>query len=68
MKSGIFISMMTAVFGAIAVTGVQAQTFPTKAITLVVPYSTGGSTDLITRLVARELTIQMGRQVNVKTA
>ena len=29
--------------------------YPTKALTIVVPFSTGGSTDLITRLLAREL-------------
>ncbi|MBY0271044.1 MAG: tripartite tricarboxylate transporter substrate binding protein [Burkholderiales bacterium] len=39
--------------------------YPTKTVTLVVPYSAGGSTDLITRLIARELTLQMGRQVVV---
>lgn len=39
--------------------------YPTKTVTLVVPYSAGGSTDLITRLIARELTTQMGRQVVV---
>lgn len=47
-------------------TAASAQNFPTKSITLVVPYSTGGSTDLITRLIARELTRQMGRQANVE--
>ena len=40
-------------------------TYPTRTVTLVVPYSAGGSTDLITRLIARELTAQMGRQVVV---
>lgn len=50
----------------VAVSGIAAaQTFPARSITLVVPYSTGGSTDLITRLIARELTLQMGKQVIV---
>ena len=45
---------------------VFAQTaYPAKSLTLVVPYSTGGSSDLIARLVAKELTGQMGRQVLV---
>jgi tripartite-type tricarboxylate transporter receptor subunit TctC len=44
----------------------HAQTaYPAKSITLVVPYATGGSSDLITRLVAKELTGQLGRQVIV---
>lgn len=65
MKNSILVRMMMAIAGTVAFAGVQAQTFPTRPITLVVPYSTGGSTDLITRLIARELTAQMGRAVNV---
>jgi tripartite-type tricarboxylate transporter receptor subunit TctC len=65
MKSRIFARVMMLVAGTFVVPGVQAQTFPSRAITLVVPYSTGGSTDLITRLIARELTAQLNRQVNV---
>jgi tripartite-type tricarboxylate transporter receptor subunit TctC len=41
------------------------SSYPAKSITLVVPYSTGGTTDLITRLMAKELTGQMGKQVIV---
>ncbi len=66
MKSGIFSGAMMIVVSAAMAAGAQAQTFPARTITLVVPYSTGGSTDLITRLIARELTLQMGRQVNVE--
>lgn len=40
--------------------------YPAKPITLVVPYSTGGSTDIITRLIAREFSSQMGRQAIVE--
>ena len=39
--------------------------FPAKPITLVVSYATGGSTDIITRVLARELTSQMGKPVLV---
>jgi len=66
MKSSIFARVMMLVAGVFAVSGLPAQTFPARTITLIVPYSPGGSTDLITRLVARELTGQMGRQVNVE--
>jgi tripartite-type tricarboxylate transporter receptor subunit TctC len=37
--------------------------YPAKNITLVVPFSPGGSTDLITRIVARELTAHFDKQV-----
>lgn len=51
----------------IAATGsVHAQTnYPAKTITLVVSFSAGGSTDLVTRLIARELSGQLGKQVVV---
>jgi len=49
-------------FGNVA----TAQTaYPSKPVTVVVPFSAGGSTDLISRLIARELSQQMGRQVVV---
>lgn len=58
--------MLVAVCGLAATDGAWAQAgFPAKPITLVVPYSTGGSTDLITRLVARELGNQTGKQAIV---
>ncbi|MEO7729186.1 MAG: tripartite tricarboxylate transporter substrate binding protein [Burkholderiales bacterium] len=37
--------------------------YPSKNITLIVPFSPGGSTDLITRIVARELGSQFDKQV-----
>lgn len=43
-----------------------AQDFPTKAITLIVPYSGGGSTDLIGRQLAHELQQIWGQSVVVE--
>ncbi len=37
--------------------------YPAKTITLIVPFSAGGSTDIITRIIAKELTGQFDRQV-----
>lgn len=42
-----------------------AQSYPAKAITLVVPSSPGGSLDLVTRTLAQELSKQMGQPVIV---
>src|SRR3954463_14141701 len=42
-----------------------AQAYPSKAIRLIVPFAAGGSPDITSRLVANELSKQMGQQVVV---
>jgi tripartite-type tricarboxylate transporter receptor subunit TctC len=59
------ITSLIAVLIAAPVAAVAQPAFPAKPVTLVVSYSTGGSTDIITRLVARELTGQLGKPVLV---
>jgi tripartite-type tricarboxylate transporter receptor subunit TctC len=44
----------------------QAQTWPSRPIKLMVPYATGGSTDILSRLLAVELTKTLGQQVLVE--
>ena len=43
----------------------SAQTFPDRAVTLVVPFAAGGSTDLVARLVAANMSKTLGQQVIV---
>jgi tripartite-type tricarboxylate transporter receptor subunit TctC len=43
----------------------RAQNFPSKAITLVVPYPAGGPTDAIARFVAQDLSASIGQGVVV---
>lgn len=43
-----------------------AETFPNRAITLVVPFAAGGSTDLVARLVAASMSTTLGQQVIVE--
>src|SRR4051812_19703216 len=52
------------VFAQSASTGL-AQDYPSKAIRLIVPFAAGGSPDITSRLVANELSKQMGQQVVV---
>jgi len=53
---------------AIATAGVlvHAQDYPTKPITIVVPFPPGGTTDLVTRTLAESLSKSMGQPVLVE--
>jgi tripartite-type tricarboxylate transporter receptor subunit TctC len=44
----------------------EAQTYPERAITIVVPFSAGGPTDTVTRLVAEAMSKDLGQQVLVE--
>jgi tripartite-type tricarboxylate transporter receptor subunit TctC len=45
---------------------VLAQTWPTKPVTLLVPYAPGGATDIIGRVIAEELSQTLGQRVVVE--
>src|SRR5215471_14697013 len=51
---------------ALVVTGAAAQTFPTKPITLIVPFAAGGPTDTIARIVAERMGRALGQTVVVE--
>jgi tripartite-type tricarboxylate transporter receptor subunit TctC len=51
---------------ALAVSHAYAQDYPTKPITLVVPFAPGGSSDLLSRLVAQKMTETWKQQVIVE--
>lgn len=42
-----------------------AQSYPTRAISLVVPFPPGGPTDLVARVIAQQMSAQMGQPVVV---
>src|SRR4029079_1667726 len=43
----------------------HAQSYPTKAVKIVVPVTTGGATDILARALAQRLTSAWGQQVLV---
>jgi tripartite-type tricarboxylate transporter receptor subunit TctC len=57
---------LTLVSAVAAQTQAQAQTYPTKQIRMLVPYSAGGGTDTIARLVAQGMSEQFGQTVIVE--
>jgi tripartite-type tricarboxylate transporter receptor subunit TctC len=50
---------------AAAASPATAQTFPTRPLTLVIPFAAGGSTDLVGRLVAQRMSEELSQQVVV---
>ncbi|MDQ0349435.1 Bug family tripartite tricarboxylate transporter substrate binding protein [Ancylobacter vacuolatus] len=43
-----------------------AQDFPTRPVTLVIPFAAGGSTDLVGRLIAERMSAELGQSVVVE--
>ena len=59
-----YVGLLACITGLVAPGQAGAQAvFPSKNVTLVVPFSPGGTTDLIARILARELSAQFDRQV-----
>jgi len=55
-----------AALGALGAVKATAQTFPSRTITLVVPFAAGGPSDAIGRLVAQSMSQTLGQQVIVE--
>ena len=51
---------------ALSAGGVSAQSYPSRPITVVVPFSAGGPTDTVTRLVSEVMSKDLGQQVLVE--
>ncbi|MEK1930161.1 MAG: tripartite tricarboxylate transporter substrate-binding protein [Pararhizobium sp.] len=65
--------ILKAMFGMTAVAAVSlisisanAQTYPERTITMVVPFSAGGPTDTVARLVAESMSKDLGQQIIVE--
>jgi tripartite-type tricarboxylate transporter receptor subunit TctC len=55
--------------GAVALTlaaGAHAQNYPTKPVKMIIPFAPGGSTDILARVIGRQLSEQLGQQVLVE--
>ncbi len=51
---------------ALTASAVFAQTYPDRSITMVVPFSAGGPTDTVGRLVAEKMSADLGQQIIVE--
>ena len=66
MRTGLWASALVAALIGAPLSQARAQDYPTRLITLIVPYPPGGGVDLIGRLVAERLTAALGQQVIVE--
>lgn len=62
MKTSIIAALAFAAMGATAV----AQSYPTQPVTIIVPFTAGGPTDTVTRLIAQSMSRELGQQVVVE--
>jgi tripartite-type tricarboxylate transporter receptor subunit TctC len=61
------IALAASAASALALSGTaQAQSYPARAITLVVPFAAGGSTDVVARVIAQKMGEDLGQQVIVE--
>lgn len=58
--------LLGTLLAALIATAVQAQSFPTKPVRIVVPYAPGGGTDIISRTIAQKLSESWGQNVFVE--
>ncbi|MBU2531769.1 MAG: tripartite tricarboxylate transporter substrate binding protein, partial [Alphaproteobacteria bacterium] len=56
----------TAVLGTL-ISQVHAQSYPSKPVTMIVPYKAGGSTETMARLLAKAMSKSLGQNVIVQT-
>jgi tripartite-type tricarboxylate transporter receptor subunit TctC len=59
--------LTTALAGSLMMTSVAfAQGYPERSITMIVPFAAGGPTDTVARLVAEEMSADLGQQIIVE--
>ena len=60
-----FLLVMATAFSLIAGNGI-AQTYPTRSITMIVPFAAGGPTDIVARIVGEHMSRTLGQQIIVE--
>ncbi len=60
------VTLVLAAPAGVIATGAQAQTYPTRPITMIVPFAAGGPTDVIARIVGDHMSRTLGQQIVVE--
>jgi tripartite-type tricarboxylate transporter receptor subunit TctC len=66
MKRNIAARLAVAASAALWAAGASAQSYPTRPVTMFVPYAAGGPTDIVARVVAQAMTKPLGQTVLVE--
>jgi len=53
-------------FALLATTGAWAQDYPSRPVTLIVPYAAGGGNDVMARIVAEKMSRSLGQQIVIE--
>jgi len=53
-------------FALLATTGALAQDYPSRPVTLIVPYAAGGGNDVMARIVAEKMSRSLGQQIVIE--
>jgi tripartite-type tricarboxylate transporter receptor subunit TctC len=65
-KRGIQLALVGAILGLTGLCPAGAQTYPARAVRMIVPFAPGGPTDVAARLIAQKLSERLGRQFFVE--
>ena len=63
MKRSVFLLSALSLALSAALPAHAADPWPSKPVTLIVPFPAGGSTDLVTRVVAEKMSANLGQQI-----
>jgi tripartite-type tricarboxylate transporter receptor subunit TctC len=61
------VSIVAAIVLALGLAGARAETYPSKPITLIVPFPAGGPTDAIARIISDHMKDTLGQSILVET-
>ncbi|MXQ14425.1 tripartite tricarboxylate transporter substrate binding protein BugD [Microvirga makkahensis] len=60
------IALALAAVAGLAATGAQAQDYPNRPITMIVPFAAGGPTDVVARIVTDHMSRTLGQQIVIE--
>src|SRR5687768_15186856 len=60
------LTLVLAALAGVVATGAQAQTYPTRPITMIVPFAAGGPTDVVARIVSDHMSRTLGQQIVIE--